>query len=375
MDQLATSPPVVDGIDPKDALNLMTPKSPPGLVRVRGQVDSLQPWWSPNKVKSEVPDYYFGTLSSLSNEASIDFKCAGYAAPDVGQLAVFEGALTYEGRGNRSGLKVLLSGNYVGTFTIPDAVEAPLRPQDRAPKKPLINYLEEKDGSLQDIFIVGSEAGISDLKNSVGDDAANLRFEKISFTNFKRVMEIIRGAPCDAVVLARGGDDDAPNFSNQRDCIRQLLASGKYFYTALGHAQRLTLADLFADQAFLTPAHCGQSIAAVLAELKIKKELRLAVEDKNREVAELQEARETDQMWHDRKVASQMFEYNQLKGKAEAELAMLIREKRRAKMWATLFALIGAILLAVLLAFVFDVGGIREWSAEYLHSLPQATRS
>lgn len=361
MDQLAASVQIVDGIDPEDALNLVTPRNPPGVVRVRGQVDSLQPWWSKNHAKSEVPDFYFGTLSSLSNGASIDFKCTGHAVPDVGQLVVLEGALTYERRHHHAGLKILLSGNFLGTFTIPDVVEAPLRPQDRAPKQSLANYLKEKDGSLRDLLIIGSDAGIADINSALGDHAAAARYEKIPLTNFNRVMEIIQGVPGDAVVLVRGSNDDKLNFCNQRDCIRQLLVSGKCFYTALGHAHRLTVADLFADQAFLTPADCGQSIVAELDELKSKKELRFALESKTSEAAELQEAHENDRIWNDRKIAAQMYEFSQYKGKVDAELATVLREKRLANLWIKMFALINVGLFAVLLAFVFNVGGVRHF--------------
>ncbi len=249
---------------PEYALDMIRVTAPDTPIRVRGKVTQLNPYPRSN------PHTYYGRLESLSGGGSITFKCPAESAPKATyQMAVIEGTLTIKPHklSGQNGLEVILSGYCLGEFDIPETAKKPLFPEDRVAKIGIKKFLTEI-GNIESIGIIGTQTALNDVRNTSTLNPHHFAFcEIVSMTDREKIIGSIRSRMPKAVILTRGGDDDSISLWDKPEFIAELLNLNIPFYTALGHAHRLTLADHYADQSFLTPTDLGHLIKQTLSEL------------------------------------------------------------------------------------------------------------
>jgi len=99
------------------------------------------------------------------------------------------------------------------------------------------------------------------------DDSFSFILEMPFYDTAKLIAKVIEKSP-KAVIFSRGGDDETTSLWDNPDFVNQLVNLGIPFYTALGHAHRLTVAEHYADEAFETPSSLGSAIRTISKEIE-----------------------------------------------------------------------------------------------------------
>lgn len=273
------APATVDALSPEQILRTIQVDTPRMLVMVQGKVTNVKVY----------PNWVYGTLESINGIGAIRFKCPREAAPKVEeQVATFEGVLTVQSFSTKqAGLGVTLEGRCLGGGQCVEEEPPIITLKDRrTPKVSLKRFIDEKEG-LKGIGIIGTYTGINDLRHhSERDDSEFAFVANMSFGNPAALITAVKEKSASAVIFARGGDDESIGIWNRPEFISELNALGIPYYTAIGHAHRLTLADNYADDFFATPTACGAAIKMAISELEKYKKSLWILTSKNNHLSE-----------------------------------------------------------------------------------------
>ncbi len=245
-------------LDVHALMSSVTLRSPEGMVVVRGMVQKLRYAPNPNN-----PEAVYGDLRDLYDNSVLSFRCPAAAAPEIDKPAVLRGTLRTKVSRFHGGFDLELVGRKVGGWT-PEArgSSSPVPIRRERPKLPLARLIA-KDPVKRIIFL-GTELGIADAKHTlIGSPGAVPETKVVPMTVDALQKAVLEAAPShSAICLLRGGGDPQlfQAFNDSR-LIASLLACGVPFYTAVGHATDLTLADKYADESFVTPSALGSSYA------------------------------------------------------------------------------------------------------------------
>lgn len=247
-------------LSPEGALQLIRVMEPSVPIRVRGRVTKLNIY----------REYCYGTIESLQGDGAIRFKCSLDSAPKMEQqIAVMEGALTVKTAYKQNGLDVILDGRYVGAVDLPvgNPTITLLKTRPRS-KVSLKRFIDEY--GIGDIGIIGTYTGINDINALSNIDNNQFAFVlQQSFSDFPKLIAKVKEKSPKAIIFARGGDDDSINMWDKPEFVNELIQLEIPFYTAIGHAHRLTLADHYADDTFETPSSLGTALRAIFEELDL----------------------------------------------------------------------------------------------------------
>jgi exodeoxyribonuclease VII large subunit len=260
---------------PDDILQSISLSFPKEVVFVRGRVDGIRPW--PSK---ESPQWIYGDLAGQN--AALSFRCPPDTAPErEGEYVVMSGLLTVKPSQHTRGLDVQLRGDVVGNWT-------------PAPPKPFV-YLERPEGrqslhtflrnqGLGSLLVLASATGEKDYLTAAAKHRDSPVWIRASgnFGDPQKLLasldEALARMPVKAVAFVRGGGDPSGlRFWDDGAFIERLLAKNIPFYTAIGHSDRLLLADKYADESFATPTAFGDALGQTVSRLESERALRTKV--------------------------------------------------------------------------------------------------
>jgi len=167
-------------------------------------------------------------------------------------------------------------------------------------------------------ILIGQSAIIDeDISRSCGGycDKYNLNFVRSSFGNTESIIKgietIIEEEP-DIIVISRGGGSGLEVFNNAT-LLEYVLQIDKPIISAVGHAEDITLFELFADERFITPTEFGKFLKEIYLEYEKQTEHKKTKEENDKLREELY------------KLKGDL----SLKGKLEEHLEFQEREKQR----------------------------------------------
>lgn len=287
-------------LSPESLVELIKFTTPSPTVKVKGKVTRLTPF------PKENPKYYYGTLESIFGEGSVSFRCNADSAPAAAfQYAIIEGVISLKPLkfSNQAGMEILLTGNCLGSFSVSTQKNYKLRLDSRVnPKIKFKAYIEKQQ--LSGAILIGTKIAVNDIVNTMHYSLDHFKcVETVSFGDTKAILEIIDKHSPTAVIFTRGGDDETMGLWDSPDFVEKLVNLNKPFYTALGHAHRITLADHYADQSFLTPSDLGHSIKDVFQELSDTYKLKEVIKKTSAEKNSLEVTLNNQQLDHNHRVA------------------------------------------------------------------------
>ena len=317
-----------------DSVHLTHPKE---RVLIKGRVVELRPW-PPDK-----PRNVYGTLRG--EQVSIDFKCPVNRSPRLeGEYTVLSGYLSVKPKRFASGLEILLTGDAVSTWT-PSTNSLPLiLPTRTWGRQSLLVFVREHGAEA--LLVLTTKIGQDDFRTALTQQGASTRICPTVQTRFGDRQKLLadldqtitQHPAAKALAFVRGGGDaDGLALWDDPELVCALLERGRPFYTALGHSDRLLLADKHSDDTFATPTAFGQALGQALEAVAQERRLFAEFEASQQETARL--TRETERLTH-------------------VQRALTARHRQRL-LWV--WGLVG-VLAAVLAAMLVWGAGHRPWS-------------
>ncbi|WP_369991596.1 exodeoxyribonuclease VII large subunit [Pseudomonas xanthosomatis] len=264
-DTVSTLQPV---LTPESLNNLLKLTAPTDAITVKGIALEVQYWKKPGETTASK---IYGRLGGLG-EASIRFELQPYASIKVDDAVVLHGALRIKPfEAFRTTHEVVLVGDVAGSWTPCDASQegehsrAALAPLVRQQPRATLESTFARNGLQSVAFLVNATAW-QDLGSAAKDlqGIGNCRQVTTNFMQPGRFLADLAKVCSDptikVLVIARGGGEGLATIGNSHEVASALLASGRVFYTALGHDKDVLLLDKHADQAFATPSVFGQAL-------------------------------------------------------------------------------------------------------------------
>lgn len=298
-DAVATIPPALT----PDALNsLLKITAPTGPVTVKGIATEVHYWKKSGEIHASK---IYGRLGGMG-EATIRFELPPYASVCDGDAVVLHGTLRIKSLDAfRTTHEVILVGDVAGNWSPSQAsqfggpAKAALAPLVRQQPRMTLERAIATHGLNAVAFLVTGTAW-QDLTNAARDSSeiANCRQVTTNFMQPSQFLEdlskVCRDPSIKVLVIARGGGESLTAIGNSHEVATVLLASGRVFYTALGHDKDVLLLDKHADQAFATPSVLGQALIeakrAIMDRVTLTKRVQVltqSVESLTRQNAEL----------------------------------------------------------------------------------------
>lgn len=292
-------------LTPESLSNLLKITAPTGSVTVKGIASEVHYWCKPGETRASK---IYGRLGGLG-EASIRFELQPYANLCDGDAVVLHGALRIKPFGAfRTTHEVILVGDVADDWSPGDAAQfhgqatAALAPLVRQQPRMTLESAIARHGLNAVAFLVTGTAW-QDLTNAAKDVSQLSQCRPVT-TNFVQpgqflqdLSQVCRDPAIKVLVIARGGGESLAAIGDSHEVATALLASGRAFYTALGHDKDVLLLDKHADQAFATPSVLGQGLAEAkrtneekIALAKRVQFLTQSVENLTRQNAELSAA-------------------------------------------------------------------------------------
>lgn len=281
-------------LDVLSLMNLVSWELPQGEIVVRGIVHALRP--HPNW---ENPVCIYGDLRDPSSQAVMSFRCspgAGITPTLRGEPVILRGKLQVSISRQGRGFKVELAGTRLGSWA-PEARPTPaafLLPPERV-KVSLAQLLAQHPAKR--LILLGTSTGIGDASRSLAGGAGPQPVTRVVSMQLAALQAAVAEvAPAhSAICLLRGGGE-ASRFAVFDDplLIHSLLAAGIPFYTAIGHATDLTLADKHADQSFITPTDFGSAYVIACKLRDGQETLKRSLADARLDLQKLQSSRRAE---------------------------------------------------------------------------------
>ena len=274
-------PTVNPALTPESLNNLLKITAPTGSVTVKGIATEVHYWKKPGDTRASK---IYGRLGGLG-DTSIRFELQPYASIQDNEPVVLHGTLRIKPFETfRTTHEVTLVGDMVGNW-LPGgasqdggrAKEAPA-PLGRQQPRLTLEAAVARHGSRAVAFLATGTAW-QDLTNAASTvpEIANCRHIETNFMQPGRfiedVLEVCRNPAIKILVIARGGGGGLAAIGDSYEVAAALLASGRAFYTALGHDKDVLLLDKHADQAFATPSVLGQTLADAIRAIDEREEL------------------------------------------------------------------------------------------------------
>ena len=219
----------------------------------------------------------FAYLTLAGGGHTVEARCPLDMAPREGETIVFDGDVRLTPSRLQPGLDVQIIGMPAGTWS-PGVEAAEILTMPVRERRPLRRVLEQ--AGLENLLILGTETAVRDTLSALAAQGAapSPPTEIIGMSDADGIEtqvanQLRRRAPA-AFALVRGGDDAGMSAFDAPGLVRGLIGHGIPFYTGLGHAHRVTLADKAADGAFMTPSQFGAAMADAWAEIEERNALR-----------------------------------------------------------------------------------------------------
>ena len=308
---------------------------PKERVLVKGRVERLRPW------PTEAPRTVYGTLRG--EEVSIEFQCAPDRSPRLeGEYTVLSGYLSVKPKRNASGVDILLTGDAVSTWTPPTNLPPLILPARTRGRQSLHVFVREHGAEA--LLVLTTQTGQNDFLTALTQQGVSTRIcptVKINFGDRQTLLADLDRAitqhPALALAFVRGGGDVGLALWDDPALVCALIERGRPLYTAVGHSNRLLLADKHSDESFATPTAFGQALGQALVAVAQERRLFAEFEAAQQETARL--TRETERLTH-------------------VQRALTARHRQRLR-WV--WGLVG-VLAAVLAAMLVWGAGHRPWS-------------
>jgi hypothetical protein len=188
------------------------------------------------------------------------------------------------------GLSVIIHGNVDGALARRVAQQVVELHKPRRISLELL--LQDRKLGVEDLVVIGTERANSDLAGQLLARAP--RFQRVPTTDPAAIVGAARAAVSTgarAVIFARGGSADVTeDLWDDPGFVYDLLALGVPFYTAIGHSDRMHVADKWADQPFATPTHIGAELQAIVSRRTAREQEVAELSALRAEAARLQRA-------------------------------------------------------------------------------------
>lgn len=135
---------------------------------------------------------------------------------------------------------------------------------------------------ITSLVLIGSEIGIQDALSQLGRWSKSVQTHQIRMGSKAAVVDSLNDLSAGSsriagIVLLRGGDDNTLDIWNDVEVLKLVMELDTPFYTAMGHANRITMINKYADQSFHTPSAFGNILFRSLEideeQLKLRKEV------------------------------------------------------------------------------------------------------
>jgi exodeoxyribonuclease VII large subunit len=254
-------------IDVAALLAQVTLEAPKGTVTVRGIVETLRPSYRPGML--------WGILQGFEEQSTMSFQCPAADALRLKEHVILRGTLTAKKSTKHRRFDFELFGDRIGEWAPSEQVAIPLVTAERRKPKLSLERFLSKDTAKR-LVLIGTKTAIQDAETTLDGDSRQILDGIVCTTGLDSLQTVIAEAAqkYDGLCLMRGGGD-LESFATWNDSrlISALIDCGRPFYTALGHAHDLTLADKYADESFATASHFGSTYT----------EIRRALEEREKE--------------------------------------------------------------------------------------------
>jgi len=244
-------------IDPKPS-----PLSPGALLRGVHVTSPIGPLSVAGVVEKAHPYERSVYLLLSGDQGVIEARVPREEQPPLKTAVVITGMVNVRPDGLGKGLNVIVHGHVDG------AAQRSVRPiisLHKARRVTLESLMADPTTRVADLAVVGTERAFSDIAGRVL--GVPPLFRVVSTINEQAILAAASAAAADgskAVIFARGGSADATeDLWDDAEFVAKLIALPVPFYTAIGHSDRMHLADIFADQSFATPTHIGTEIQTI----------------------------------------------------------------------------------------------------------------
>lgn len=263
---------------PDVILETVTLAHPKEILLVKGRVERLSKPWP-----SDVPKWIFGNL--VGQEASIGFRCPIDTSPTlVGEYVVLSGLLKSRKSKVHDGLELILEGELYGSWTPAETHTQPLIALNREYGRLSLSAFVRQHG-LSSLLVLSTSTAESDLLTATSKYGVTTGWISASgnYSDKKKLLSDLNHAldihDVKGVVFVRGGSDPATlRFWDDPSFVQELLALNIPFYTAIGHSDRLLLADKYSDEAFPTPTAFGEALGASVSTIQKESEIVETIE-------------------------------------------------------------------------------------------------
>lgn len=249
--------------------NLLKITAPTGSVTVKGIATEVHYWKKPGGIRASK---IYGRLGGLG-DASIRFELQPYVSIQNNEPVILHGTLRIKpSEALRTTHEVILVGDKVGNWLPEDAsqddgrTKEALAPLERQQPRLTLEAAVARHGTSAVAFLT-TDTAWQDLTNAASAVPAIVNCRHV-VTNFMKpgcfiedLLEVCRDPAIKVLVISRGGGGGLTAIGDSYEVAAALLASGRAFYTALGHDKDVLLLDKHADQAFATPSVLGQTLA------------------------------------------------------------------------------------------------------------------
>lgn len=273
---------------PDAVLESITLSFPKEQIVVKGTVQRLTPY------PAENPKWVYGDLFGM--ERTLNFRCPiGHAPTSEGEHVVLCGFLVISKSKRYQGLDVLLYGEKTGIWT-PQPQLSTYSKLERTSGRMYLNRFLHRHGSSS-LLIMSSQTGESDYMTAVRKYAVSQHWRKAQI-NFSDNYTILAGLEAalnehqeevKGLVFVRGGGDSSGLRPwDDKELVLAILSKGLPYYTAIGHSDKIMLADQWSDESFTTPTAFGDALGQILEEERKQKEIAAEFAVAQNRIAQLQ---------------------------------------------------------------------------------------
>ncbi|PWK52824.1 hypothetical protein [Pleionea mediterranea] len=271
----------------EDLINTASPKQSEPLIVVEGMVKAIRPFSKNGEIKC-----YYGDLRSVfDSDYEVSFRCPPNAFPQAeGQIVKIQGPYKFRYDTYKKKFIIEVNGPCIGVNQSGIDIKKPLLPTDRNPKQTLRSFIENNK-NLKGVLLIGTSVGCNDLLTSSGSNKNDfMGVETPNMTNVNAILTAIENySNPKGIFIVRGGDDDSIFVWDDVESVRAITQLDVPFYTAIGHAHRITLLDQFSDESFLSPIDLGHVLKSVKYQIDDLKSLKRSLKKSNNDNICLQE--------------------------------------------------------------------------------------
>ncbi|WP_036998437.1 exodeoxyribonuclease VII large subunit [Pseudomonas chlororaphis] len=276
-------------LTPEALSTLLKVTVPGGPVTLKGITSEVKYW---SKAGESKVSRIYGRL--VLGDASIRFELQPHTSVQDEAPVILHGTLRIKPtEAFRVTHEVILVGDVVGSWLPHDGVPTiPPEPLVRLQPRATLEAAVAAYG-LESIAFLATGTAWQDMTKAALTipEILQCRHIETNFTKPERfiedVLDVCRNPTIKILVIARGGGGGLHTIGDSHTVAAALLASGRLFYTALGHDKNVMLLDKHADQPFATPSILGQALVEAvhtLAERKVLAEQLRRLTDSHEEL-------------------------------------------------------------------------------------------